>query len=266
MSDKPVILVTGASSGIGAATARHFGQQGYRVAMAARRVDRLEAIAQEICAGGEEALPIEADLSHLDEIREMVRTTLDHYGQIDVLLNNAGFGRLGWLEDLDPIEDIQGQLQVNLVAAIQTAREVLPSMIARRAGHIINMGSMAGLAATPTYTVYAASKFGLRGFSEALRREVGVYGIHVSVLYPGGVRTEFKDHTGSKRKTGRTTPAWMRLEPEDVARAVYGLVKRPRSGLILPWAWHFSLWVNLLFPQLADRVIERRFTRPERGL
>lgn len=266
MAEKLVILITGASSGIGEATARYFGLRGYRVAMAARRIERLEAIAQEIRAGGSQALPITADLSRLEDIQRMVQTTLDQHGQIDVLLNNAGFGRLDWLENLDPVEDIQRQLQVNLVAAIQTAREVLPGMMARRAGHIINMASMAGLAATPTYTVYAASKFGLRGFTEALRRELAVYGIHVSAIYPGGVRTEFRERSGLKRKTGRTTPAWLRLEADDVARAVFGIVKRPRRGLILPWAWHFSLWVNQLFPRLADWLIERNFTRPERGL
>src|SRR4030067_1013501 len=161
----------------------------------------------------------------------MVKTTRDHYGQIDVLLNNAGFGRLDWLETLDPVKDIEAQLRINLVAVIQTAREVLPHMIQRRSGHIVNMASMAGHVAMPTYTVYAASKFALRGFTEALRREVGVYGVHVSAIYPGGVKTEFGEHTGAKRKTGRTTPASLRLDAEDVARAVYRTGNYPPLGL-----------------------------------
>jgi len=263
MPRQPVILVTGASSGIGEATARLFARQGYRVGMGARRLDRLVSLAEEIRQGGGEALPFSADLARLEDIQQLVRSTLDQFGQIDVLVNNAGFGRLGWLEDLDPVLDIQAQIQVNLVAVIQMTREVLPHMIERRSGHIINMASVASLAASPTYSIYAASKFGVRGFTEALRREVGGFGIHVSVLYPGGVRTEFKEHTGARRRTGQTTPAWLRLEPEDVAQAVFSLVQHPRRQRVLPWAWHFPVWINSLFPWMADWLIARKVTRLE---
>ena len=196
----------------------------------------------------------------------MVKATVDRFGQIDILFNNAGAGRLDWLENLDPVREVEGQLQINLVAVIQTSREVLPHMISRRSGHIVNMASIAGLVATPTYSVYAAGKFGVRGFSEALRREVGVYGIHVSVVYPGGVKTEFTEHAGINRKTGKTTPASLRLEAEDVAKGVFNIVRRPRRGSILPWPMHLAVWFNVFFPGLADRIIENRFTRPERGL
>ena len=266
MATPPVILVTGASSGIGEATARLFAQEGYRVAMGARRRDRLEALANEIQEMGGQALPVTADLAKLDDIQNLVDTTLENYGQIDVLLNNAGYGRLNWLENLDPVEDIEALLRVNLVALIQMTREVLPHMIQRRSGHIINMASIAGLVATPTYTVYAASKFAVRGFSEALRREVDVYGVHVSAIYSGAVRTEFDMHTGKKRKTGRTTPASLRLDAAEVAQAVLSVVRRPRRGLVIPWPMLFAVWSNALFPGLVDRLIERRFTRPERGL
>jgi hypothetical protein len=196
----------------------------------------------------------------------LISETLDQFGQIDVLLNNAGFGRIKWLEELDPIEDIQAQIQINLITTILVAREVLPHMIQRREGHIINMGSMGGLVASPTYTIYSASKFGVRGFTEALRREVGVYGVHVSGIYPGAVNTEFKQHAGIDRKTGQTTPASLRLEPEDVARAVLSVVRRPRRELIIPWQMRLTVWMNILFPGIVDRLIESRFTRLERDL
>jgi len=263
MPKRPVILVTGASSGIGEATARLFARQGYCVGMGARRLDRLERLAEEIRQGGGEALPVAVDLARLEDIQLLARSTLDQFGQIDVLVNNAGFGRLGWLEDLDPVLEIQAQLQVNLVAVIQMTREVLPHMIERRSGHIINMASVASLVASPTYSVYAASKFGVRGFTEALRREVGVFGIHVSALYPGGVRTEFKEHIGAQRRTGRTTPTWLRLEPVDVAHTVFSMVQHPRRQKIIPWVWHFSVWTNSLFPWLADWLIARNVTRLE---
>ena len=190
LSDQPVILITGASSGIGAATAQKFAREGYRVSSNPRRFERLLEQVAIIEAAGGQAFPIRADLSRYDDICNMVAEAQGKYGQIDVLFNNAGFGRLKWLERLDPHQDIEAQIQVNLLGAILTTQQLLPGMIARRKGHIVNMASAAGLVAMPTYSIYAATKFGLRGFSEALRREVGIYGIRVSVIYPGGVETE----------------------------------------------------------------------------
>lgn len=264
MKQAPVLLVTGASSGIGAATAQLFGRRGYRLALVARRMERLQALADEIAAGGGEALPVRADLSRLEDIQAAVGATLEHFGQIDVLFNNAGFGRLSWLENLDPIEDVQEQIDVNLTGLIQTTQAVLPHMIARHSGHIINMSSVAGWMATPTYSVYAASKFGIRGFTEALRREVGVYGVRVSGIYPGGTRTEFAQQARIERKTQKTTPAFLRLEAEEVARGVWSLVQRPRRALVMPWLFWMAIWVNRVFPALMDWAVEARFVRPER--
>jgi NADP-dependent 3-hydroxy acid dehydrogenase YdfG len=261
----PTIIITGASSGIGAATARVFADQGYCVALAARRLERLEALAQEIESADGKALPVATDVTRLDDIQNLVQATLDRFGQIDVLFNNAGFGRLDWLENLDPVNDIEAQFRVNLLGMILITRVVVPHMIERRTGHIINMGSIAGLVATPTYTVYSATKFAVRGFTEALRREVGIYGVHVSGIYPGGVATEFRQHTGAKRVTGATTPNSLRLSPEDVAQEVWRLVKRPRRTVIAPGVMRLAVWLNALLPGWVDRLIERRFTRIERG-
>jgi short-subunit dehydrogenase len=261
-----VVVVTGASSGIGEATARAFGRAGGKVVLAARRLERLETVAAEIRAqdGGGEALVVAADLSRLADINNLMDQTLARFGRIDVLFNNAGFGRLDWLEDLDPVKDIEAQLAVNVLGVIQTTRLALPVMIRQRGGHIINMASVAGLVGTPTYTIYAAGKFAVRGFSEALRREAAPWGIRVSVIYPGGVATEFGAHARIKRKTKATTPAWMRLTPEDVARAVVGLVRRPRAGLVIPWPFRVSAWLNALLPGLVDWTTIRGFTVPER--
>jgi len=264
MPNTPVILITGASSGIGAATARRFARGGWRVALTARRTDRLEVLAAEIRAAGGSALPLTADVSRIESIQAMVQNTLDAYGQIDALVNNAGFGRLQWLDELDPIDDIQSMIDVDLAGTIQVTRQVLPHMIARRQGHIVNLASVAGLVATPTYSVYAACKFGQRGFTEALRREVRIYGIHVSAIYPGGTRTEFTEKAGIQRKTKKTTPARLRLEPEAVAEAVWEIVQRPKRGKVMPSIWIAAAWFNAFFPALMDWVIERRFTIPER--
>lgn len=260
----PSILITGASSGIGAATARLFAAQGYRVGLAARRADRLEALAAEIRAAGGQALPIPADLSRPEEARRMVAAAEQAFGALDILFNNAGFGHMGWLETLRPDEDIAAQIAVNLLGMITASCAALPQMIARRQGHIINMASSASFIATPTYTIYAASKFAVRGFTEALRREVRTHGVYVSGIYPGGVDTEFKEHMGYRRKSGLTTPPWLRLSADHVARGVFSLARRPRRALILPPIMRLAIWLNALFPALVDWGIERAFTRRER--
>jgi short-subunit dehydrogenase len=261
-----VAIVTGASSGIGEATAREFGREGAKVVIAARRVDKLQALAQEIYALGNGAgcLVVQADLSKLEDIQTLIDQTLSKFGRIDILVNNAGFGRLDWLEKLDPIKDIQAQIDVNVMGVIQTTRLVLPVMIKQRSGSIINMGSMAGLVGTPTYTIYAASKHAVHGFSEALRREVKPWGIDVSMIYPGGVVTEFGQHAGIKRKTKATTPKFLLLTAEDVGRAVVKLVRRPRGMWIIPWLWSPTALLNKLFPSFVDYTTITRFTIPER--
>ena len=261
-----VVIVTGASSGIGEATARQFAREGAKVVLAARRVDRLQSLAQEIVAmgTGAEAFVVQADLSKLEDIQSLINQTLDKYGRIDVLVNNAGFGRLDWLEKLDPTKDIQSQFDVNVLGVIQTTRQALPVMIKQRSGHIINMCSMAGLVATPTYTIYAACKHAVHGFSEALRREVKPWGIDVSMVYPGGVTTEFGQHAGIQRKTQATTPRSLLLSADDVGRAVVQLVRSPRAMWILPWAWSFTVWMNRNLNWLVDYTTINRFTIPER--
>ena len=261
-----IVIVTGASSGIGEATAREFAKEGAKVVLAARRVDRLESLAKEIAGmgTGAEALVVQADLSKLEDIQSLITKTLEKYGRIDVLVNNAGFGRLDWLENLDPVKDIQSQFDVNVLGVIQTTRQALPIMIKQRSGHIINMCSMAGLVATPTYTVYAACKHAVHGFSEALRREVKPWNIDVSMIYPGGVTTEFAAHAGIKRKTNATTPRFMLLTAEQVGQTVVKLVRSPRAMLIIPWLWSFTVWMNRNLNGLVDYTTINRFTIPER--
>jgi short-subunit dehydrogenase len=250
-----VVLITGASSGIGEAAARLFARQGCLIVLAARRADRLQQLAREIGDSGGQALPVPTDIAQPDQIDALVRAALDAHGRIDILFNNAGFGRLDWLESLDPVKDIQAQLAVDLLGVILTTRAVLPPMYERRRGHIINMASVAGWIAPPLYTIYSAGKFGVRGFSEALRREALPMGVRVSVIYPGSVRTEFSRHIGTSAAKRRfKTPAWLTLSAEDVARSVVSLARHPRRELITPWFMVAAKFLNSHFNGLSDLV------------
>lgn len=264
MAHRPVAIITGASSGIGEATARLLSQKGYRVVLAARRLDRLEALAEELRNAGGEALAVETDVAHLYDLQNLVQETLREFGEINVLFNNAGIGCIDWLERLDLVDDIDAQIQINLTAVIQLTRLVLPHMLARRSGHLINMSSVAGLLPVPTYSVYSASKFGLRGFTEALRRELKPSGIHVSGLYPGGVNTAFREKSGRAPRSRLRTPDFLRLSAEDVAEAVWSLIRRPRRALVMPWPMRVAAAINGLFPGLVERVIEVGFARKAR--
>ena len=263
-SNTAVMLITGASSGIGAATARLFAREGYQLVLAARRLDKLQEVAQEIKNNGGNAIYVKTDLTRQNDIEHLVNITLNQYGYLDILFNNAGFGRIDWFENLTPQEDIVAQIGVNLIGLILLSRAVIPHMIQRKKGHIINMSSVAGLLAAPTYSIYAAGKYGVRGFSNALRREVGIYDIQVSVLYPGGVSTEFSQKARIKRKTGITTPGRLKLSPEDVAEAVLKLVKRPRHNLVIPWQMKYLVLISMFAPWLIDWTTRKYFVEPER--
>jgi short-subunit dehydrogenase len=264
MSIQPVIIISGASSGIGESSVRTFVKAGYRVIAAARRMDRLQALAQESNQDFERVLPVKADVCDVEDVEMLVKTGLNHFGQIDVLINNAGIGRFGWLESIAE-EDIENQVRTNLMGLIYLSRAVLPHMIERRRGVIINMASIASFVGTPTYTLYAASKHAVRGFTEALRREVSMYGVRVCGIYPGPVVTEFTTHAGIVRKTGLTTPPALRLSSEEVASALLGLARRPRRTLVMPWPMYLAIWANALFPGVIDWIIQRRFVRKERA-
>jgi hypothetical protein len=255
-----VVLITGASSGFGKDAAHLFAAEGAQVVLAARRLDRLQMLANEIHKTGGEAFAVPVDVSQRTEIDLMVRTVMEIYERIDILFNNAGFGRLNWLEVLEPDRDIETQIQVNLTGQIQVTRAVLPHMLKRRSGHIINMSSIAGWLAAPSYTVYAATKYGVRGFTTALRREVAPFNIEVSGIYPGPARTEFG---WSKNAKTRSRPKWFDvffIPAEDVAHRVLQLAKYPRRTVFIPWWFGLIAWGDNHFPGIADWIIRTAYT------
>ena len=250
-----VVLITGASSGFGMDAARLFAAEGCSVVLAARRIDRLQEQAAQIQAQGGEAFAVPVDVANREEIEIMVETVLDLYGQLDILFNNAGFGRLAWHENMSSERDIETQLDVNLHGVIQVTHAVLPNMLKRRSGHIINMASVAGWIAPPTYTIYSASKFGVRGFTDALRREVQPFGVDVSGIYPGPAQTEFGQHTGNHPMKKSALRRYFRsMTSEEVAERVVELARSPRRAVIMPWYYHIAIWADWYMPWLVDWI------------
>ena len=261
LKDK-VVLITGASSGFGADASRLFAKEGCIVVLAARRMDRLTAQAEEIRLTGGQAFAVPLDVAELSQIEEAVQTVLDKFGRIDILFNNAGFGRLDWLERLDPSSDIEAQIDANLTGLIQVTRLVLPGMLSRRSGTILNMSSVAGWIAPPLYSIYAATKFGVNGFTDALRREVAPFGIKVCGIFPGGATTEFGQHTGSaSSKSIFKAAAFLNMTSEYVARRTVGLARHPRRTLFLPWWYAPVVWFERTFPGLVDWILKIAFVK-----
>jgi short-subunit dehydrogenase len=251
-----VVLITGASSGFGEDAARLFAREGCKVVLAARRLEKLQALAAEIQNEGGEALAIPVDVNEPAEIEVMVQTALDFYEHIDILFNNAGYGSIDWFENLKPERDIETIIRVNLVGTMLVTREVLPHMLAQRSGHIINMSSVAGLIAAPLITTYAAGKFGVRAFTDALRREVSPFGIKVSGIYPGPATTEFGkklERTRSREKVKKLK--YPHLTSAYVAGRVVDVAKRPVRSLVIPWWFRIITTFDTLFPVVVDWIL-----------
>ncbi len=188
-----VVVITGASSGLGEATARLLAAEGASVVLGARRGDRLQALADELNANGGEAVAVTTDVTHRDQVQHLVDAAVQTYGRIDVLLNNAGLMPLAPMERLK-VEEWEQMLDVNLKGTLYGIAAALPHMKERKGGHIINVSSVYGHKVAPGAAVYCATKFGVRALSEGLRQEVKPYNIRTTVISPGAVATELLDH------------------------------------------------------------------------
>ncbi|MFC3650668.1 SDR family NAD(P)-dependent oxidoreductase [Dyella humi] len=224
-----IALVTGASSGIGEATALALAEQGAKVAIAARRRDRLEQLAATLAGLGAEPQVLVADLASEVEAQRIVKETEAHYGHLDILINNAGVMYLEPVAEAD-LGRWRRMLELNVLSLIASTQAALAGMRARRDGHIVNVSSVAGRVANPNAAAYAATKFGVVGFSESLRREVYKDNIRVSVIEPGMVDTELREHIGheaSRRAVNARAGEMRQLQAEDIADTILFCVTRP---------------------------------------
>jgi short-subunit dehydrogenase len=247
-------LVTGASSGIGRALALRLAREGARVALVARREAELEAVASGIRAAGREALVLPCDVADPEGVAAVAVRALERFGRIDLLVNNAGYGRHCRFLDWD-LADAERMLRVNTLGAVYVTKALLPQMVERGHGWVVFMASVAGRIAPPEESVYAASKFALVGLAEALSLEVEERGVHVLTVCPGAIRTPFFDATA----LGRLPPVarrWM-AEPEPLVDAIVAALAAGRRELTFPRRMAPAYAVRALAPGLMRRMLRR---------
>lgn len=233
-------LVTGASSGIGAATARRLAELGACVALVARRRDRLDALAAEVDRAGGTALAVEADITDRTQAEAAVQQAVEQFGRLDTLVNNAGLMLLGPVASADPGE-WDRMIAINVQGLLCTTRAALPHLLQaaeesqRRVADIVNVSSIAGRVAWNGYGVYNLTKFGVNGFTESLRQEVTQRHVRVGVIEPGGVATELGSHNKPQIRNEMIDPFYEQTEvlaPEDVADSIAYMVTRPRHTAV----------------------------------
>lgn len=261
-----VVLITGASSGIGAALAREFARQGADLVLVARRADRLTALAAEIERQGRRALALTADVTVDGDLERAVGQARTRLGRLDVVVANAGFGVVGPVERL-ALDDYRRQFETNVFGVLRTVHATLTELKASR-GRLVILGSVAGYVATPGSSPYSMSKFAVRGLAEALGYELAPAGVSVTLVSPGFVDSEIRrvDNTGRFQTASKEpVPGWLLMPAPRAARQIVRAVARRRREIVVTGHGKFAVFFQRHAPWLVARVV-RAFgvrSRPE---
>jgi hypothetical protein len=246
-------VVTGASSGIGAAAAHLLAKKGLRLALLARRQERLHKLVDEIRRAGGLAWAYPCDLSDSAQRLQVIDEIVQDHGPVEVLVNNAGLGWYGYYADM-PWEITQEMIQVNMGAAVHLARLVLPEMRQANRGHIINIGSVVGSLPSQGVAIYSASKSFLSAFTTSLYRELSGSQVHASVINAGPVKTEFFQQTASRPGSSLIPVERFAISAEAVASQIWRLILKPRRAVYVPGMLALVPWIELVFGRLQDRI------------
>jgi len=255
LKDK-VVVITGASSGIGALAAKFLSEQGAIPVLVARSVEKLESVGAQL-AGAHELIAM--DVTQQEQVQQVIDHVIQRYGKIDVLLNNAGYGKFDSLLDMS-VDDFSEMMNVNYLGTVRCTKAVLPYMLQRGEGHIVNVASMAAKIGTARSTSYTATKHAVYGFSNSLRQELRGTGITVSTVNPGPIDTPFfelADPSGNYISNIR----WFIMKPEHVARKMVRLIDRKQEEINLPWMAAVGMRMYQLFPRLADKLTYRMMNK-----
>ncbi len=259
-----VAVITGASSGIGRATAERLAAEGARVMLGARRADRLEAVADGIRRMGGAARATPTDVTQPEQVDRLITEALDAFGRVDILVNNAGVGYFGPVESTS-LDEARRLFDINVMGTLCGIRAVVPVMRRQRSGHIINVSSIVGKRATPGNGFYSATKFAQVAISESLRLELQEANIRVSIVCPVSTTTEFFD-VASARSPMRFAPAGPIYSPEQVAACIVRCVYRPRVEVMVHRLARVLIVLNAVAPRLVDRILGAYWKRVRPGL
>jgi short-subunit dehydrogenase len=249
-----VVVVTGASSGIGRLLAERDAAKGARLALVARRLDLLDEVAASIRAAGGEALAVACDVARRDDVSVAVDRIRQHFGGIDVLVNNAGYGRHRRFADWD-IDDIERMMQVNYLGSVYWTKAVLPHLIEQRQGWIVFMASVAGRIGVPDESAYVASKFAIVGLAESLSCEVEDAGVHVLTVCPGAIDTPFFDAESLARMPEVAKRSM--IGPDKVVDATLNALTRGRHEVTVPGSIAVGYVVRAIAPELMRRQVKK---------
>ncbi len=252
-----VVLITGASSGIGLASAIQFAKKGAIIILVARRKEKLDQVANDLEKFNVSTLVCECDVSDKSQVKKMSKIVLEKYESVDVLVNNAGFAIYGSVSNLTT-EEIESQMATNYFGMVYCIKNFLPSMIKKKSGHIVNVASVAGSFGLPGIASYCASKFAMLGFSEGLKHELKGTGVGVTVVSPIMVRTNFFDHLSFENMPKYSPTS---LSAETVANAILKAANSRRLEIIVPSVVRVAVWMKSTFPYLINPILGSSFKK-----
>ena len=254
-----VVVITGASKGIGAELARQLAAKGATLALSAREVPLLEKVASECVALGGRAEVIAADVSKEEDCRRLVERTVAAFGRVDTLVNNAGATMWARFEDIKDLAILERIMDVNYMGAVRCTHYALPHLKASK-GRIVGIASLTGVTGVPTRSGYAASKHAMRGFFDSLRIELADAGVTVTMIYPGFVGTGMRENaSGPDGKPSAINPVDERraMSPQECARIIVAAIETRRREVIMTARAKMGLWLKLVAPGLVDRITRR---------
>ena len=249
-----VVLITGASSGIGKDSAIKFAGEGAKVALVSRSKEKLEAVANEIKQFNQDVLVIPTDVSSKEQVKNAVNKTIEKFGQIDVLFNNAGSSEVGLVEDADFVEKVKKLFEVDFLGTVYFTKEVLPVMKKQGSGHIMNMSSVVGRKAFPHFGAYSSIMHAITGFTASLRQELRGSRINVSVIHPALTQTPLLEHVRQEDMP----PPFRRFTPipvDQVGKAVLDGVYNNRPRIIVPFQPKLMLLADAVSPKIGDLIV-----------